>query len=435
MARIDATNRRLEVKVVWWGPARGGKTTSLRSVHASCDPSDRGVLSSIDTEDERTYFFDYAPLDLPRFGDYQPRVHAYTVPGQDAYVETRRRILRGADGVVFVADSSPLAQSANLASWRGLHEALALEDRPGRPTPIVLAANKQDLASALDLDEVRRRLVQAAPPRALIDALGTVALLGRGTIGCFRRVVVAAVTRALGPIGDTGGAEGRRKFLSLLTARLHGVDDGVAPSGGAPSNTIRVPISSRDPDAGGLEAAVESTRAFAVSDDRVKTLSRERDTGRLLVDVGHLCLRARDGEELVRSVISSLVIGLEACVGWIGLPDGHGGHIVFDASGRAMDEEPVAAVARAIGSCVSPGDVVPIGGGIGPRLPKTAGTGRGLFAPFESPGRGRGFLLVVAPPMAAFPADAGNVLAAAGSFVGLAVSRHAVPVKEGDDVA
>ncbi len=425
MARIDATNRRLEVKVVWWGPARGGKTTSLRSVHASCDAADRGVLSSIDTEDERTYFFDYAPLDLPRFGDYQPRVHAYTVPGQDAYIETRRRILRGADGVVFVADSSANAQSANLSSWRGLLESLATEDRPGRPTPIVLAANKQDLAGALDLEEVRRRLVHAAPPRALIDALGTTALLGRGTLGCFRRVVVAAVARALGPVGDSGGAEGRRKFLALLTARLHGVEDGVAPSGGPATNTIHVPISSRDPDAGGLEAAVESARAYAVVDDKAKALARERDTGRLLVDVGHLCLRARDGEELVRSVIASLTLGLESAVGWIGLPDGQGGYVVFDAVGRSMEEEAVAAVARAIGTSVAPGDVVPVGGGIGPRLPRTAGAGRALYAPFDTSDHGRGFLLLVAPPMGAFPADAGNVLAAAGSFVGLALSKHA----------
>jgi len=294
----------------------------------------------------------------------------------------------------------------------------------------VLAANKQDLATALGLDEVRRRLVHAAPPRALIDALGTTALLGRGTLGCFRRVVVAAVARALGPVGDMGGAEGRRKFLALLTTRLHGVDDGVAPSGGASTNTIHVPISSRDPDAGGLEAAVESARAYAVVDDKARALARERDAGRLLVDVGHLCLRARDGDELVRSVVASLVVGLEAAAGWIGLPDGQGGHVVFDAVGRSTDEAAIAAVARVIGTSVAPGDVVPVGGGIGPRLPHVAGGGRALYAPFDTAERGRGFLLVVAPPMGAFPADAGNVLAAAGSFVGLALSRHATSSRD-----
>jgi hypothetical protein len=91
-----------------------------------------------------------------------------------------------------------------------------------------------------------------------------------------------------------------------------------------------------------------------------------------------------------------------------------------------MDDEPVADVARAIGSSVAAGDVVPVGGGIGPRLPSTAGTGRGLFAPFNSPDRGRGFFLLVAPPLGAFPADAGNVLSASGSFLGLALSRHAI---------
>lgn len=426
MAHIDATNRRIDVKVVWWGPARGGKTTSLRSVHASCDPVDRGVLSSIDTEDERTYFFDYAPLDLPRFGDYQPRVHAYTVPGQDAYIETRRRILRGADGVVFVADSSLNAQAANVVSWRGLLEALAVEDRPGQPTPIVLAANKQDLPQALEVGEVRRRLLAAAPPRALLDSIGTAALLGRGVLGCFRRVVVAAVARALGPEGNTGGIEARRRFLASLTAKMRGAEDGApAGSAGAP-RTITVPISSRDPDAGGLQAAVETARAFADADARLKSLSRERDTGRLLVDIGHLCLKASDGDELVRSIVASLIVGLEAAVGWVGLPDGHGGVVVFDQNGRARDAESVAEVARGIGTSIAAGDVVPVGGGIGPRLPRTAGTGRALFAPFDAPDCGRGFFLLVAPPVGAFPADAGNVLAAAGSFLGLALSRHAI---------
>jgi len=425
MARIDSTNRRIEVKVVWWGPARGGKTTTLRSIHASCDPVDRGVLSSIDTEDERTYFFDYAPLDLPRFGDYLPRIHAYTVPGQDAYVETRRRILRGADGVVFVADSSPVAQTANLVSWRGLLEALSTEDRPGRPTPIVLAANKQDLTNATRAEDVRHRLVAASPPRALLDTMGTSALHGRGTLGCFRRIVVAAVARALGPEGATGGLDARRSFLAALTARMRGVDDGLPAASGTPARTITVPISSRDPDAGGLQAAVESARAVAESDDRVKSLARERDTGRLLVDVGHLCLRATDCDDLLRAVVGSLVAGLDAVTGWVGVPDGRGGHRVFDAKGRSPDESDLSEVAREVSASVRAGDVVPIGGGVGPRLPRAAGSGRGFFAPFDTPGHGRGFLLLVAPPLGALAPDTGNVLAAAGSFVGLAVARHA----------
>ena len=128
----------------------------------------------------------------------------------------------------------------------------------------------------------------------------------------------------------------------------------------------------------------------------------------------------------MRSIVASLIVGLEAAVGWVGLPDGHGGLVVFDQNGRARDAESVAEVARGIGPSIAAGDVVPVGGGIGPRLPRTAGTGRALFAPFEAPDRGRGFFLLVAPPVGAFPADAGNVLAAAGSFLGLALSRHAI---------
>src|SRR5262249_41464721 len=101
MAPIDRARRTLDPRAVSWGPAGGGKTTTLRSVHGAFDPATRGELSSVDTEDERTYFFDYAPLDLPRWRGFSLRAHAYTVPGQEAYVETRRRILRGADAVLF----------------------------------------------------------------------------------------------------------------------------------------------------------------------------------------------------------------------------------------------------------------------------------------------------------------------------------------------
>src|ERR1051326_4617293 len=122
MAHVDRASRRLDLKVVYWGPARGGKTTSLRSLHAACDAAGRGDLSSVETEDERTYYFNYAPLELPPWRGHDVRVHAYTVPGQEAYVETRRRILAGADAVVFVADGTPAAVDAGVRSWRQLDD-------------------------------------------------------------------------------------------------------------------------------------------------------------------------------------------------------------------------------------------------------------------------------------------------------------------------
>ena len=83
MAQVDSTAKRLELKVIYWGPSRGGKTTTVRSLYGACEERHRGELSSVETEDERTYFFDYAPMDLPRYKGFAIRVHCYTVPGQE----------------------------------------------------------------------------------------------------------------------------------------------------------------------------------------------------------------------------------------------------------------------------------------------------------------------------------------------------------------
>lgn len=154
MAAIDVRNRRIDAKIVYYGPAQSGKTTNLLNIHSRLPENARGPMRSIDTVDERTLFFDFTPLQPIEVGGWKIRFHLYTVPGQDDYVRTRRAILGGTDGIVFVADASPDHQRNNLASMAELHEHLDHYQRRPETTPLLLQVNKADLPDALAVDAV-----------------------------------------------------------------------------------------------------------------------------------------------------------------------------------------------------------------------------------------------------------------------------------------
>ncbi|MCB9791413.1 MAG: GTPase domain-containing protein [Alphaproteobacteria bacterium] len=145
--RINAKNRTLTLKAVYYGPGMSGKTTNLRSIHRRLPANAKGELIQLATEDERTLFFDYCPIWLGRLGDYRLRVHLFSVPGQSFYASTRAAVLKGADGIVFVADSRREREAANLQALADLERQLnaaGLED-----IPVVFQWNKQDLPEAL----------------------------------------------------------------------------------------------------------------------------------------------------------------------------------------------------------------------------------------------------------------------------------------------
>lgn len=154
MAGIDIRNRRIDAKIVYYGPAQSGKTTNLINVHSRLPRQARGPLRSIDTADERTLFFDLMPIQEIKVGGWNIRFHLYTVPGQADYVRTRRAILGGADGIVFVADADPAKSAANQESMDELHEHLEHYGKEIATMPLVLQANKTDLPDALSVAEV-----------------------------------------------------------------------------------------------------------------------------------------------------------------------------------------------------------------------------------------------------------------------------------------
>ena len=158
MSFINEKTKEMNCKIVYFGPALGGKSTSLRALYEQVKAQSKGDMISLSTDDDRTLFFDFIPLQLGKVKNYTVRLHLYTVPGQVAYDAQRSLIAKGADGVVFVADSQIQRMESNLASLdelnKILHEELDDDDEE-KNFPLVMQYNKRDLPRAAPLTQMR----------------------------------------------------------------------------------------------------------------------------------------------------------------------------------------------------------------------------------------------------------------------------------------
>ena len=164
MSFINYMAREINCKLVYYGPGLCGKTTNLQYVYAKTNPDAKGKMISLATETERTLFFDFLPLSLGEIGGFKTRFHLYTVPGQVFYDASRKLILKGVDGVVFVADSQLERMEANLESLENLRVNLAEQGYDLDRLPYVVQYNKRDLPSAVSVEELRRALNPKAVP-------------------------------------------------------------------------------------------------------------------------------------------------------------------------------------------------------------------------------------------------------------------------------
>ncbi len=220
MPLVDHNQRHLHLKVVYYGPGLGGKTTNLRYIHRRSDPRHRGRLISMQTEAERTLFFDLLPVELGRFRGYQVRLHLCTVPGQAALAATRRLILRGVDAVVFVADSQHAAADRNRESWLDLEQALGGQGRSTTDIPLVVQYNKRDLDRVLSIEDLRA-LLSLRTPAPEVEAS---AMEGWGVF----RTLKLATSEALRAAGDPRKApQGRTP--SILPGRRASLFPGGVP--------------------------------------------------------------------------------------------------------------------------------------------------------------------------------------------------------------
>lgn len=162
MAFIDLSKNEIQAKIVYYGPGRGGKTTNLLYVHESMSRQVCGKMVTIDTKGDRTLFFDFLPLNIGKVMNMTIRIQLYTVPGQVMYNSTRKLVLRGVDGVVFVADSLRVQKQKNVESLENLFQNLSDEGLGAGNVPLVLQYNKRDLIQSniplLGLDELQTDL-------------------------------------------------------------------------------------------------------------------------------------------------------------------------------------------------------------------------------------------------------------------------------------
>jgi len=158
MSFINYAAREINCKLVYYGPGLCGKTTNLQHIYKKVDPGAKGKLISLATETERTLFFDFLPLELGTIRGFKTRFHLYTVPGQIFYEASRKLILKGADGVVFVADSQLERMEANIQSLADMRQHLGDQGIDPDKIPLVIQYNKRDLPNAIPIDELQKAL-------------------------------------------------------------------------------------------------------------------------------------------------------------------------------------------------------------------------------------------------------------------------------------
>ncbi len=164
MSFINYSSREINCKIVYYGPGLCGKTTNLQHIYSKTNPDVKGKMISLATETERTLFFDFLPLALGEIRGFKTRFHLYTVPGQVFYDASRKLILKGVDGVVFVADSQIERMEANVESLDNLQVNLAEQGYELNKIPYVIQYNKRDLPNAAPLEEMKRLLNAAGVP-------------------------------------------------------------------------------------------------------------------------------------------------------------------------------------------------------------------------------------------------------------------------------
>lgn len=183
MSFVNYKSKEINCKIVYYGPGLGGKTTNIQYVYKKSAGDNKGEMVSLNSENERTIFFDFLPLDLGEIRGFRTRFHLYTVPGQVFYESSRKLILRGVDGVVFVADSQLERMEANIESLKSLESNLAEQGYDINKIPLVFQWNKRDLPNVSSVDDLDQTLNSFNSPH--FDA---VALKGVGVFETLKTI-------------------------------------------------------------------------------------------------------------------------------------------------------------------------------------------------------------------------------------------------------
>lgn len=190
MSLINYSSREINCKIVYYGPGLCGKTTNIQHVYNKVSPETKGKLITLATEMDRTLFFDFLPLELGTVKGFKTRFHLYTVPGQVYYDASRKLILRGVDGVVFVADSQQSRYDANIESLYNLHENLEEYKLKLDEIPFVIQYNKRDMPDIIPVEDLQQELNPEGFP-----CLEAVAVNGTGVFDTLKAVAKGVLAR------------------------------------------------------------------------------------------------------------------------------------------------------------------------------------------------------------------------------------------------
>jgi signal transduction histidine kinase/signal recognition particle receptor subunit beta len=315
MVQFDNQYKQVKLKVVYYGPALGGKTTCLQHVHRVTDPTRRTKLYALNTASDRTLFFDLLALDLGRVRGYRVTLQLFTVPGQVQYNATRRAVLAGADGIVFVADSQRAQARANEESLANLAENLRSNGLEPDVIPIVLQYNKRDLPDAMARAELDRSLNARGLP-----AFETIATTGSGVMDGFVAIVQATVASVGDRLGLSAQPEAIPRLLSSVQAALLPFLPGAGTPAAEPAVVLR-PASGHaalEQD----ELLAEAVRANMAMTDLTARLDRlsqdlDRRVGQLraINEFSRLMSLAREPEEVTSGVLDRLLADLRVASG------------------------------------------------------------------------------------------------------------------------
>lgn len=194
MAFVNLKNKEVQAKIIYYGPGRGGKTTNLEYIFSKFRQRIKSDMVSIKTHGDRTLFFDFLPFDIGKIMGYDVRIQLYTVPGQIKYNATRRLVLKGVDGVVFVADSQLNQRKKNLLSLKNLQENLAIYKKSIFKIPLVLQYNKRDLENEgvqiMSLEQMEKDLNS----QLKVPSFGGSAVSGENVIPTLKRIISLTMT-------------------------------------------------------------------------------------------------------------------------------------------------------------------------------------------------------------------------------------------------
>jgi mutual gliding-motility protein MglA len=211
MVFFNYATMQMAAKIVYYGPGLCGKTTNLHHIYGRTSPGSRGEMVSLETETDRTLFFDLLPLDVGVIGGFKTRVQLYTVPGQVFYNTTRKLVLKGVDGIVFVADSQRAMKEANLESFGNLRSNLAEIGVKLEELPLVIQYNKRDLANVLGLEELEESL----NPARQYESYEACAVMGQGvfeTLKAISKITLRSLKKRM--LGEERSARPTPSFVA-----------------------------------------------------------------------------------------------------------------------------------------------------------------------------------------------------------------------------